>query len=181
MSRTGSPAQFNEERIQVFAAIEAFFDSGTIRIFTGSGTLPINGNNFTGSENIISISTVEETSDIKATGLTIAFSSYSDSLVTKAIKEQYQNRLLNVYYGHFDREASPQVIQTYQVFSGNIDTIGIVESANGSTYTINVESKLATLERVRSYRYTYEEQLRVHNDYSLYYLNDQQIKEVTWE
>ena len=102
MSRTGAPAQFNEERIQVFAAIEAFFDSGTIRIFTGSGTLPINGNNFTGSENIISISTVEETSDIKATGLTIAFSSYSDSLVTKAIKEQYQNRLLNVYYGHFD-------------------------------------------------------------------------------
>jgi hypothetical protein len=181
MSRSGSPSQFNEERVQVFAAIEAFFDSGTVRIFTGSGTLTIDSNDYTGSENILSISSVEETSDIKATGLSIAFSSYSDSLITKAMKEQYQNRLLNVYYGHFDKNASPQVIQTYKIFSGNIDTIAISESATGATYTINVESKLATLERVRSYRYTYEEQLRVHRDHSLYYLNDQQFKEVTWE
>ena len=180
MSRSGSPAQFNEETIQPFAAVEAFFDTGTIRVFTGSGTLTINSQQFTGTQNILSISTVEETPDIKATGLTILFSGYTDSLIQTAMSEQYQNRTLNLHYGHFDKLANPQVIQSYVLFSGSIDTINIVDTPDGATYTVNVEGRLATLERVRSFRYTHEEQLKQFNDYSLFHLNDQQFKEVTW-
>lgn len=181
MSRSSSPSQFNSESIQPFAAIEALLDTGSVRVFTGQGTLTINGDTYLGTKQILSISNAAETSEIRATGMRITFAGYTDSLIQAAMVEQYQNRTCNIYYGHFDKHASPQVIQSYLLYSGSIDTINIIDTSIGATYIMNVESRLGNLERVRSYRYTYEEQLQYHGDISLYNLNDQQDKEVVWE
>jgi hypothetical protein len=181
MSRSSAPNQFNNDSVMPFVAIEALLDTGAVRVFNGIGQLTLNSKTFTGTRQILSISAAEETQEVKATGMQITFSGYTDGFIQAAMNEQYQNRTCNIYYGHFDKHASPQVVQSYLLYSGSIDTINILDSALGATFVMNVESRLGTLERVRSYRYTYQEQVQYHDDVSLWYLNDQQDKEIVWE
>ncbi len=167
--------------IDVFFAIELFFDTTTLRFWSGLGEATIQGNTYVGSGNLIQISSVDESMDISAKGATLTLSGLPSNLLSLALQEPYQGRKCRIYFGlkdnatqflqteageflqtetgaYFDLTVGePEAVMT-EIFTGFIDQMNIDEGAETSTIALYVESRLIDLQKSRERRYTSESQ-----------------------
>ena len=74
--------------------VVAEFDSGTIRFWNGIGTLSYGGNDYTGAGNLLKISDVVETQSIEARGAEFQLSGIPSSIISVALTEEYQDRVV---------------------------------------------------------------------------------------
>ena len=151
MSRTVPAAlltALDGDEIDVFYAVDLAFDSSNIRLWTGYGDKTINSNTYTGSGNLLTIDGLEEASDLSARGTTLTLNGLDSTIVTYALTEEYQGRLVTIYWGVGNN--------TVEVFSGYMDKMTIQDSAEGATIQLTVESRLIVLERPNVRRYTRE-------------------------
>ena len=191
----------DDDVIYPFFAVELLFDGDqTLRMWTGTGTLVYNGLSWYGTGNILTLDTIEETSEIAAKGATITLSAVPSEVVSLALTEPYQGRKANIYfgtftYGHVLQESSSYILfedgnkisledqrtNLTQIFSGYMDQMNIEEGADTSTLTLTVENKLIDLEKPRTARFTstYQKSL-FPNDRGLEFVEDLQTKEVVW-
>jgi len=149
MSRTVPAAlltALDADQVEVFYAVDLAFDSGNIRLWTGYGDKTINSNTYTGSGNLLTIDGLEEASDLSAKGTTLTLSGLSSTILTYALTEEYQGRLVTIYWGVGSN--------TVEVFSGYMDQMTIQDSGETATISLTVESRLITLERANVRRYT---------------------------
>ena len=79
--------------------VELLFDSGAVRLWNGLTDLVYSGETYTGTGSLLSVSTIEDTADISARGVTISLSGISASNISLSLDEKYQNRTANVYFG----------------------------------------------------------------------------------
>jgi len=159
-------------------AVELLFDSpNIIRLWTGIGDLVYDGDTYTGSGNLLSISTVEEVSDISARGAKIVLSGIPSEVISLALATPYQGRVCNIYFG-----VTVDGTSTFSsIFSGYMDTMNISNSAETSTVQISVENKLIDLERTRVRRWSSAFQKSLYpNDKGFDFVEDLQDKEVFW-
>lgn len=162
MSRELSASFINAldaDSVEVFFAIELFFDTQTLRFWSGLGELPIpNGAGFdvyTGSGGLIAISGITESADIAATGADITLSAFPSNLLGLALAEPYQGRKCKIYLGVIDRTTSTtEASALTQIFTGQMDQMNIEEGAETSAIQLKVESRLIQLNKPRSLRYT---------------------------
>jgi hypothetical protein len=90
----------NADTVYPFFAVELIFDTTTIRMWTGQGTLTISPTvTYTGVGSILNISTIEETSELDVKGANITLSGVSDPALSLALSEPYQGRVANIYFG----------------------------------------------------------------------------------
>lgn len=153
MSRTvpaGVQSALTASEIEPFYAVEVNLDSGALRLWTGIGDKTIEGSTYTGSGSLIAISGLEEVSDLSAKGITVTLSGLPSSLVSDALAEPYQRREVRVLWGV---QSSSDVVE---VFSGKLNQMSIEDSADSSSITVSVDSKLVELERADNRRYTSE-------------------------
>lgn len=152
----------DSDEIELFSAVELLFDDddGTrwnqggyssqnaIRLWTGYGNKTIDSNTYTGSGNLLSISGLEEVSDLSSKGATVSLNGLDSSIVALALTANYQGRLARVYWG----------INTNQLeaFSGFMDQMTITDTGNTSSISVTLESRLIVLERASTRRYTSE-------------------------
>lgn len=191
----------DDDIIYPFFAVELLFDgSQTLRMWTGTGTLVYNGLSWYGTGNILTLDTIEETSEIAAKGATITLSAVPSEVVSLALTEPYQGRKANIYFGTFVKDQLLQESSAYilledgskisleqqrtdlaEVFSGYMDQMNIDEGADVSTLTLTVENKLIDLEKARTARFTstYQKSL-FPNDRGLEFVEDLQTKEIVW-
>lgn len=141
----------DDEVVQPFFAVEMLLDGGPIRSWTGVGEATIDGNTYTGTGNLLQISSIEETSEIAARGATLTMSGIPSSLISLALQEPYQGRVCNIYFGVV---AGTTYSNLTQIFSGYLDEMNIDEGPETSTIQATVENKLIDLERPRVRRYT---------------------------
>jgi len=59
-----------DDVVYPFFAIELEFDSGPLRLWTGVGTLVFEGVSYTGTGNLLDVSSIEETTEIAVRGAT---------------------------------------------------------------------------------------------------------------
>ena len=138
------------DQIEPFFAVDLLFDSpNELYLWSGYGSKVINSKTYLGAGELLSISSVTETSDISAQGATITISGVPSDLLSKAFEEPYQNRGCNIYFGVVGFED-----QYVSVFAGYLDTMNISEGPETGTIEISVENKLVDLERPRVLRYT---------------------------
>lgn len=164
---------FNSKSVELYYAIEFFYDSGTTRVWTGRGNKIINGNTFQGVGNVIGIGAAEEGSDLMAKGIVLSLSGVDPAQVSLALSEPYQGRVCKVYLGSGDN--------VVQVFSGYMDTMAIQDEEASCTISINVESKLMILEKTTSRRYTEaSHQAKYPGDTFFSYTADLADKEIVW-
>ena len=82
------------------------FDSGEaieeLHVWTGNGNLTYSGDTYTGLGDLLSISEIQESSEIQATGITVSLTGAKTSLVALAKDQDYQGRPLTLYFGAFD-------------------------------------------------------------------------------
>ena len=176
MART-YPAGFDNDSMELFYAVELEFDSGTVRLWNGTYDATIEGETYTGAGSLLSISEVEETSEIAARGVSMSLSGLDTSLISTALQENYQNRNARVLFGTI----SGSTFTAYTLFRGRMDVMTISEGAETATITVTAENALIDLERARSLRYTSESQKALYpNDKGLDYVADLQDKEILW-
>ena len=177
MTRSGVPSEFATDSFTGFLAVELEFDSGTLRIWNGIGSLTIDGETYAGGSALISVSAIEETAEIGAKGVSMTLSGISSSILTTALTENYQYRIANIYVGAI----TSVTVSSYKVFSGRMDVMTITEEGDTCTVTLTAESRLIDLERPRLRRWTSEDQKALDaNDKGFEFVNSLQEATIKW-
>lgn len=183
---------------------ELFFDSGTLRLWTGYGELEWNGETFFGGGNFIGVSEITETQEVEAKGIVCTLSGIPSNLIALALGENSRGRRFRLYMtavntgqyvateetpGRVELEDGAGYIllentmtqEPYRIFSGLMDTIEITDSGDTANLRLTVENALIIGQRAKVRRYTPEEQKkRFPNDKGLDFINQLQDKEVVW-
>jgi hypothetical protein len=177
---SGFLAEITSNALKPFYAIKAEFKEGDIKLWTGYGSITINSEEYSGTGSFLNISKVEETSEIKATSLSIALSGVDSSVLSAAINADYQNRTLTLFLGMLDTNYSV-ISDVYQLFQGRMDTMTVNDAGESSAIVLSVESRLIDLEKPNEKRYTAEEQKTLFStDKGLEFVTDLQDKEIVW-
>ena len=189
--------------ITPFFAVELFFQTSTLRFWSGLGEQIIDGDIYVGSGNMLAISTIDETSEVAARGATLTLSGIPSELISLALSEPYQGRKCKIYFGALDARGDFLLLEDgsfllnengsafsiatdtesvmAEIFTGYIDQMNIDEGAETSTIAVGVESRLIDLQRPRVRRYTHESQKsRFPNDLGFQFVNDLQDKKFAW-
>lgn len=193
--------------VRPFFAVDLEFDSpNELRFWSGIGDLTVAGVTYTGAGDLMSVSEVRESSDLSANGATLTMSGIPSELINIAIDEPYQGRVCKISFGLIDlsllsegylqTEASDfillesggridlrvtQVANFFNLFSGYMDQMNIVENGESSTISVSVENKLIDLERPRTRRYTDKsQQQRYSGDLAFEFVTRLQGEELTW-
>lgn len=189
--------------VDIFFAVELFFDTSTLRFWSGLGEITLEGETYVGSGQMIQISSVDESLEISAKGATLTLSGSPSDLLSLAIQEPYQGRKCKIYFGLKDNKSqfltqeggdyilsetgsfidistSEESVMA-EIFSGYLDQMNIDEGPDVSTISVYVESRLIDLKRPRIRRYTSESQKsRFPNDRGFDFVEDLQMKKFTW-
>lgn len=176
--RTDAPAGFSSDSLEPFVAISAEFDSGDVRLWGGYGEIEIDGDEYIGGGSLLSISAVEETSEIAARGASVVISGLDPSIISIALQENYQNRACSIIIGTLSDGA---VEDSYTLFKGRIDQMTIEESSETASIAVTIENRLIDLERPRIRRYTDQDQRsRFPSDTGFSYVASLQDKSIEW-
>lgn len=164
--------------IQPFFAVQFDFDSGPIRVWTGVGEATIDGDTYTGTGNLLNISSIEETAEMAVRGATLTMTGIPSELLSLALQEPYQGRTCTIYFGVVDGSTYSGLTQ---LFTGYMDEMNIEEGADFATIEMRVENKLIDLERARVRRFTSAYQKSKYpGDKGLDFVEDLQDKEIVW-
>jgi hypothetical protein len=142
------------DQIEQFFAVEMFFDSGTVRLWSGIGTKTINGNSFLGTGDLLGISETRESGDMTAHELTFSLDGLDSGILTAALTEQYQGRRAKVLWGITTGN------DAVEIFAGFMDIMTINDNTDRSQISLTIESKLLILERPQERRYTQSSHLK---------------------
>ena len=165
----------SQPEVQPFYAVEFSFDSGTLRFWSGYGDRVIQGQTYTGTGSLLSISGMEEAADMSAKSSTVSMSGIPGELVSLALQESYQNRPCRILFGVVN---STDIVES---FAGFMDKMSIEDSGDTATITMSIESKWVKLDRLIARRYTSESQKsRYATDTFFDFVADLQDKEVVW-
>jgi len=191
----------SEDVVYPFFATELRFDDNIIRMWTGQGTLVLeDGTEWIGLGQLLSISSIEETSEMAVKGATITLSGIPSELLSLALSTPYQGRIAKIYFGTFLRDSLLQETGNYillegggrinlesmskgfnELFSGYMDQMNIEESGETSSIELAVENKLIDLERARVARFTSGYQKSIYpDDDGLNFIEDLQDKKIPW-
>lgn len=162
--------------VEPFFAVELLFDGdNALHLWTGAGPLTVDGNEYTGLGNLLSISTIEETSEMAVRGATLTLSGVPTEVVSLALSEPYQGRVCNIYFGVREEEVFNQI------FSGYMDQMNINDGGDTSTIELMVENRLIDLERARVARFTSGYQKSLYpGDLGLDFVESLQDKNIVW-
>ena len=191
----------SEDVVYPFFATELRFDDNIIRMWTGQGTLVLeDGTEWIGLGQLLSISSIEETTEMAVKGATITLSGIPSELLSLALSTPYQGRVAKIYFGTFLRDSLLQETGNYillegggrinlesmskgfnELFSGYMDQMNIEESGETSSIELAVENKLIDLERARVARFTSGYQKSVYpGDLGCDFIEDLQDKRISW-
>lgn len=182
MSRNLSSAVVNQitaTELQPFLLFQGDFISGTVRAWSGIGELSWNGYTWTGTGSLLTISSVKESADTSANGVTVNLNGVPSALISLALQNCKQGAAGFVYLGFMSNGSV--VTNPVMLFEGRLDIPAIEEMGDTATVSISYESRLIDLERPRENRYTNEDQQREFaGDLGFEFVPALQDKSLTW-
>jgi len=194
-------ANLEDDVVYPFFATELQFASNIVRMWTGQGTLVLEDETeWIGLGQLLSISSIGETSEMAVKGASISLSGIPSNLLSLALSEPYQGRVAKIYFGTFQQGSILQETANYillqdgsrinlesmsagfnELFSGYMDQMNIEEAGDTATIQMAVENKLIDLERARVARFTSGYQKSLYpNDDGLNFIEDLQDKKIPW-
>lgn len=179
MSRDITSAVLNaldDAIIEPFFAVDLDLDSGSLYLWSGYGDLVIGGKAYLGAGQLLSISSIAETTEMEAKGATISVSGIPSNFLSLALTAPYQGRECRIYFGI---TSSPS--NYVEVFAGELDQMNIEEQVDTANISVIAENVLVKLERPVVRRFTNEDQKsRFPNDRGLEFIASLQDKEIFW-
>lgn len=154
--------------------------SGISRFWTGYGNLVWNANTFKGQGEFLGVDKIEETTDLKASGIVLSLSGIPASLVSMVLNEIRQGFPANVWLGALSSSGT-LIIDPVLLFSGLTDVPEMEEGGDTATITLTVESLEIDRQRSRVRRYTPEDQRRIDpDDIGFEYVAGLQDADIVW-
>lgn len=143
--------------------LELFFDTETLRFWSGVGEFGYDGNVFTGAGNLLSISPITETQTLEAHGMSCELSGIPSSMISLAMTEDYQDRGVTLTFGLLDGNGA--VVPDPIAYRYKADQMNIKYGAETITVQLNAESDFIAARRISERRRTPE-------DHAIDYAND---------
>lgn len=137
--------------------VEGNFDSGPLRLWSGIGNLTWNTYTWTGAGTLLGVETISEKGTVEALGTTVSLTGIPSSIISLALAEPYQGRLIRIYQALLDATGAV-ISDPDERFTGRADVMSISDDAATCTISMTVESRLIDLQRPRWRRYTNEDQ-----------------------
>lgn len=166
--------------IEALLLITMYFDSGAVRLWTGYGQLDYNGNLYVGTGDILKVSGMEESAEIRATGISLEMAGLDPAIIQIALAEPYQGRQIDVLFAMMDDNHA--IIPDPKVsFRGRMDIMTIDDQAETVTITLSAESRLIDFDTAPNRMYTAEDQaIDFPGDKGLDFVPDIQEMDFTW-
>jgi hypothetical protein len=179
------------------------FDSGTLGMWTGYGTLVWGEKEFFGGGNLVSVSPIRETQDLQANAVTFNLAGVSQPNVALALQENLQNRPCRLYAattatsvalatendsGAILMEGGEAILlestvmdEPYLFWSGLMNVMQGKARIPLSELSLSAENILIWLRRTRESRYTDEDQkAKYPGDRFFEFIAQLQDKEIVW-
>lgn len=159
---------------------EGVFDAGTVRLWTGIGSIAWNSQTWTGAGNLLEITNITETADLRAQGFTAKLSGISLTNLALALDQVVLGRDGSIWFGLLDG-AGAVIADPYLAFKGRMDAPEIVDSGEACTIEINYENHLKAFEQSMVRYYTHEDMRIDHpNEEACKFVATQQDEQVSW-
>lgn len=152
--------QFQADNIYFCYIVKMELDgkAGDLRVWSGIGDLTFDGETYSGVGNLGNISSITESTELKANGMSFALAGIPSSQISLALDEEFQQRRVTLWLGFFDDSVSPGLLnEPIILFRGRLDTMEIVHGTETSTIQVNAESVLIAMERAPMRRYLPED------------------------
>lgn len=147
-----------EDHQQLVFALKMEFDTETLLLHTGMGDIEIDSETYIGAGTLLSISDIEDSNDLKSSGVTFSLSGMNVDVLGYALTENYQNRLATLKMA-FLSGGTDHVQGIMDVYVGRMTQINIADSSQqGATVTVQTENRLIDMRRPSNLRYTKESQ-----------------------
>lgn len=159
------------------------FQTGTVYIWSGLGSITWNSQTWTGVGSFGSVSMVEEGNMVEAKGLVLSLSGIDSSLLADALQEFLSRGPVQVYLGLFDGSTSPPTLiaDPLTAWSGLMDQPTIDVGGETATITIACESKLLELNVPNQLRYTQDcQQANFPGDLGFTFVAGIQEQNIAW-
>ena len=139
--------------LDLFLAAE--FDSGALRFWSGppGAIATLGGEDFTGTGELIGIEGIEETTEVRAAGMSVTVSGIESSVLNLVHSEPYQGRPLTVWARLSDL-ARQAPLDDILLFRGRMDVMSVSAGASRFSVKIEVENRLVSLDRSAVATYT---------------------------
>lgn len=159
---------------------EGEFSGGTVRLFTGYGSLDWNGYTWTGSGQMLDITAIQEVSDLQAVNFTVSLNGELPSLIALALGQVRRGKSGSVWLGLLDA-SNALIADPFLCFKGRADRPDIVPDPTHTIISVAYESRLIDAARRRERRYTSEDQqIDYPGDLGFDYVPSLQDTQFTW-
>jgi hypothetical protein len=136
--------------------VDLTFTSGAAHVWSGVGNLTYSGNTYTGVGSLGSIGDVIEGSTVRAEGTTVTLSGIDNTLLTECLSDIQIGAAATIWFGLLSGGA---ILGTpYPLYVGTVDKPSITVGPDSLSITLNLETRLAQLQRPTSRRYTSADQ-----------------------
>jgi hypothetical protein len=144
--------------VRLALLVELQFASGTSRLWSGLGDFAWNGVTFAGVGDLLGVSAIEETAEVRSVGTTLQLSGLPTSAIGMlAETERWQNRIARLWLAVFEADGITLAGEPVPLARARMDQLSY-EEGETATFTLTLESRLADLERPRVRRYTNADQ-----------------------
>lgn len=130
------------------------FASSTIYYWTGAADVSWNGHTWISNGYLDIIGDHDETSEIRATGLTIQLSGVPTAQIAFALEETFINQDGRIYLGFVDATETGIIADPYLLFQGRLDSCQYVRGPDTAMVQLVYESRFIDLNRSPACRYT---------------------------
>jgi len=177
---SGMLAATTADVVRPIMLVQCDFDSGDLNLWSGVGDLTVDSVTYIGAGTLLTISGVNESTELTASGVTVTLSGVTEPLISKARDENYQGRELKILLGAMDSTNSV-IDDPVIIFSGFMDVMIIQDGGETATIAVQVENRLIEFQRNRVRRYTAEDQkLDYPTDKGLEFVAEIAEKEIVW-
>ena len=169
-----------QDHQELFIAVKAEFDTGDVRVWSGTEDITISSETYLGAGTFLSVSDVEDTQEVKSTHMTVSLNGMDNTVLSYALTENYQNRDITFFLG-FLMAGTSEIAGTLTLFKGRMVSLNIFDTPEGARVDIDCENRLLDLTRPSNFRYTKESQnFLFSGDKGLDRINSLQDRQILW-
>lgn len=154
-------AETRKTSIAPVSLVSMEFTSGTLRLWTGPGTLVWNRESFIGAGGLAGISAIRETTDTSPTGFSLSLNGVDPIYIALILTAFTPGGAVNIWQGLLT-ETGALVSDPTLVARGTMDVPTIEDSGTSCTITVTVENALLRLKRPLNRRNTSQDQQQDH-------------------
>lgn len=172
--------RLDDDHVFLGMAVKMEFDTADIRIWGGTGDLTLGGETYTGAGVLLQVDNIEETQELKSSGVSLSLAGMDDAVLNMALTESYQNRPMTIFLV-FTTGGSNELAGSMLSFRGRMLSMTVNDDPAGSTIALTAENRLVDLNRPSNYRYTNASQQHLASgDTSFRYVQQMEDLKVSW-